>query len=274
MKTAMKTEVYSVGGVKGEELELPVHFVEPVRKDLIKRAVLAVQSTRYQPKGADPYAGTRQGNATPKRRKKFGGTYGHGISRVRRKRLWRRGIRFYWVAAFVSNAVKGRKAFPPKVEKEIIERINRKEKRKAIRSAIAATVVPSFVKERGHDVSKLRKLPVVVEDKFENLKKTKEIMDALYKIGLKSELERCSAKKIRAGRGKMRGRKYIRKIGPVLVLSRECSALRAARNIPGVDVIDVHNLNAEILAPGTQAGRLSVWTKSAIETLDKERLFF
>ena len=45
--------------------------------------------------------------------------------------------------------------------------------------------------------------------------------------------------------------------------------VKATKNIPGVDVVDVKNLNAEILSPGAHGIRLTIWTKSAIEALDK-----
>ena len=78
-------------GKKKAELNLPIQFAEDIRSDLIKRGVLSVQSHQYQPYATDPRAGTRQGRAWSKRRRKYGTTYGHGISRVRRKALWRRG---------------------------------------------------------------------------------------------------------------------------------------------------------------------------------------
>lgn len=250
-----KADIYSVAGEKIGTVELPKQFDEPIRQDLIKRAVFAIQSHNYQAYGSDPLAGTRQGKATPKRRQKFGTTYGYGISRVKRKRFWRRGERFGWQAAFVASAVKGRKAFPPKAEKVLAEKINKKERRKAICSAIAAAK------------------SLIIEDKFEGLKKSKEVVTVLNKIGLKKELQRTKQKKVRAGRGTMRGRRYKRKVGPLIVASKKCSLLKSAKNLPGVNVTEVKTLNVELLAPGTKPGRTTIWTKAAIEKLAKERLF-
>ena len=42
---------------------------------------------------------------------------------------------------------------------------------------------------------------------------------------------------------------------------------KAARNHPGVEVVVVDNLNAELLAPGTHPGRLTMYTTSALEKL-------
>jgi len=269
----MKTNVMSVDGKKKTEIELPIQFSEPVRLDLIKRAVLASQSKQYQPYGADPRAGTKQGDATPKRRRKYRTTYGSGMSRIKRKTMWHRGTRFARMGAFVANAVGGRKAFPPIAEKIIIEKINKKENRKAIRSALAATSVRELVEARNHQVADIKSLPLVVEDKLEDLKKTKEVKDALVKLGLKTELDRVTQKKVRAGRGTTRGRKYSTKKGPLIVVGKSCALEKSAKNLPGADIVQVKNLNAELLAPGTHAGRLTVFTKSSLELMQKEGMF-
>ena len=250
-----KADVYSLKGLKVGSIALPSQFEEEVRADLIKRAVLASQSHNYQPYGANPMAGKRQGYHTSKRRRAFKTTYGFGISRVRRKHLWRRGGRFGWVAAFVANAVGGRKAFPPQADKNLASKINKKERRKAVRSAIAASN------------------SIIIEDKIESLAKTKEVMQVLEKVKLQDELKRSKVKKIRAGKGTKGGIKYRRKKGPLLVVSNDCNLLRSARNLAGVDAVEVKNLNVELLAPGTNPGRTTVWSKGSVETLSKEGLF-
>ena len=252
----MKADTYSITGAKKAQVNLPSQFQESIRADLIKRAVLAQQSHNYQPYGSDPNAGTRQGFATPKRRKRYGTTYGHGISRIKRKYSWSRGLRFAWVGAFVAGAVGGRKAFPPQVNKVIAEKINKKERRKSIRSAIAATADKTLVEKRNHQIKEVKAIPIIVEDKLETLKKAKDIKNTLIKLGLSKELARISQRKVRSGRGTTRGRKYKVKTGPLLVVGKkDCDAVKAARNLLGVDVTEVSNLNAELLAPGTQAGR-------------------
>lgn len=62
----------------------------------------------------------------------------------------------------------------------------------------------------------------------------------------------------------MRGRKYKKKKGPLLVVTKP---LKSARNLPGVDVVTVNNLGPEHLAPGTHPGRFVIWTKSAVQKL-------
>ena len=130
-----------------------------------------------------------------------------------------------------------------------------------------------IVEKRGHKVEKVKELPIVVSDKIEDVKKTKDIEKILSSLGLDEELERVKKKKVRAGKGKMRGRKYKSKVGPLIVVSGKCDLQKSARNIPGVEVRVVSRLNAEALAPGTDYGRLTLWSKSAIEQMKEKQLF-
>ncbi|MEM2954579.1 MAG: 50S ribosomal protein L4 [Candidatus Nanoarchaeia archaeon] len=267
----MKVPMYSLDGEIISQIELPKQFYEEIRDDLIKRAALSVLSKTHQPYGTDPLAGKRQGKAWPKRRRKFGTTYGKGISRVARKRLWRRGAQIGWVGARGAQTVKGIKAFPPKVNKIFEEEINKKENKKAIRSALAACA--NLEKVGAKHKIKLTAVPIVVEDKIEEVNKTREIYKILKNLGLKDELKRIKEKKIRPGKGKMRGRKYKTKAGPLIIVSKPCKLELSARNLVGVDVCQINFLNAALLAPGAQAGRLTIWSKAALEKLEKEKLF-
>ena len=248
--------------------KLPAVFAESIRPDLIKRAVLAIQSNKRQPYGADPMAGKRHSTKNSKRRRAYRGTYGMGGSRVPRKILNRRGRRLYYVGAFMPGTVGGRRAHPPKAEKIWEQKINTKERRKAIRSALAATMVSEQVKQRGHVVPEA--YPFIIENSIKDIKTTSELKKVLEKLGFKDELARCENRTIRAGKGKMRGRKYVTKTGPLLVVSEKCDLFKAASNLPGVEVALVNELNAESLAPGTYAGRLTLFTEDAIEKLQSE----
>ena len=267
----MKLPVLSITGQKIGEQELPEQFHEPVREDLIQRAVLALQTKRRNRYGAKPTAGKRQVTEISRRRRKYKTSYGRGISRVPRKILSRSGTQFNWEAAFAPGTRKGRRAHPPKSEKNLVERINRKENKKAIRSAISASVIKNLVNERGHKVPDA--YPFIIEDKLESLKKTAEVKAALEKLNLNDELNRCSKIKIRAGKGKMRNRKYVRKKGPLIVVSKPCSVVKACSNMPGIDVTNIQSLNAEHLAPGCSPGRLTIWTQSAINELKEKNMF-
>lgn len=266
----MKADLLDIEGKKIKSLELPIQFEEEIRPDLIKKAVLAIQSHKRQIYGALPKAGQRASAVLSRRRRKFRTSYGHGISRVPRKALWHRGRQFGWVGAFAPGMVGGRRAHPPKSTKIFDQRINIKERRKAIRSALSATVIKELVAEHGHI---FKDLPIIIDSKFENLSKTKEVEDILRKIGLNEEIERISLRRVRAGKGKIRGRKYDTKKGPLIVVSNKCNLIKSAKNIQGIDICLVNDLNTELLAPGAKPGRLTLFTDKAIERLDKEKLF-
>jgi len=265
----MKSSIVGIDGKKGKEISLPRQFTEDFRPDLIKKAVLVMQSHNIQSFGTDPGAGKRQSSFITKRRKAYKTTYGRGQSRTPRKVLSRRGMNFYYVGAFAPNTVGGRVSHPPKGQKIWDLKINVQERRKAIRSAIAATMNPLLVKRRGHTTESL-----VIESKIEDLKKAKDVEDVLRKIGLGNELLRVAVTKIRAGKGKGRGRPYRKKKGPLFVVSKKCALLQAAGNLAGIDICAVKDLNIVLLAPGTDAGRLTIWSDKALEVMEKEHLFY
>ncbi len=267
----MKAPLYSLEGIIIGEVELPSVFSEEIRPDLIKRAVLSIQSARRQPYGSMKGAG-RQYTAEyigMRRLPVFRRTI--NVGRARLPRTKDRGEILFGRVANVPQAVGGPRAHPPKVEKVWLEKINKKEKRKATRSAIAATAVPDLVKMRGHVIDEVKHIPLIVEDKLEEIKTTKELKEVLKKLGVWPDIERAMEKtRRRAGKGKRRGRaKKVPK--SVLIVVRENKGIyQAARNLPGVDVIEVRNLNAELLAPGAKMGRLTLWTKSAIDYLGEK----
>src|SRR3989344_5625733 len=268
---AMKAAILDSTNNKIGEIKLPSQFEEEYRPDLIHRAVLAIQSHKRQGYAASETAGKRASAKLSRRRRDYRGSYGIGISRVPRKIMSRRGMRMNWVGTFAPGTVGGRRAHPPKSEKIWDKKINIKERRKAIRSALAATLDKNLVMLRNHKIPDI--YPIIIEDKFENISKTKEIIEIFEKLGLKKELSRLEVKKIRSGRGKNRGRKYRIKKGPLLIVSKKCKLTDAAKNIQGVDVSTINQINVELLAPGSKAGRLTIYTQGAIEKLAKENLF-
>ena len=248
----ISAKVFDLKGKEVSQVNLPQIFNTPTRPDVIKRAVVTIQSHKYQPQGRDPMAGKR--NTAESRHA------GLGISRV--PRLKERGQR----AAFAPGTVGGRSAHPPRSEKNIKKKLPKKEMNLALRSAVAATGSKETVAARGHIVDDVPDFPLVVVDDIQSLKKTKDIEEALVSLGVWSDVFRVKeSRKIRAGKGKMRGRKMKQAVGPLLVIANNDGVAEAARNIPGVDVTSVENLNAELLAPGTHPGRLTLWTSSAFE---------
>ncbi|MDR0913492.1 MAG: 50S ribosomal protein L4 [Methanobrevibacter sp.] len=249
----MKVNVYSMEGEVVEEIELPEIFNEEFRPDLIKRAVISSQTARIQPWGTDPMAGKRTSA------KSWGS--GRGSAMVPR-------IKNGSKAAFIPMAVGGRRAHPPRPAKIHKEKINVKERRFAIRSAVAATTNSQIVANRGHKIENVPQFPLIIEDSFCEIKKTKDTREVFEKLGLGDDLLRAkNSRKIRSGKGKLRGRKYRTSKGPLIVIGEDNGISKAVRNHPGVDVVKVENLNAELLAPGTNPGRLTLFTKSAIEKI-------
>lgn len=263
----MKADIYNTQGNKSGSIELPEQFNEQIRVDLIQRAFLAIRANKRQPYGTYEHAGERVSAKLSRRRRDFKTSYGKAMSRVSRKTIWRRGSQFGWVSAFSPGTYKGRKANAPRSAKIHKEKINVKENRKAIRSALSAVVNEQYVKSHGH---LFKFLPIVIDNDIYNIKKTKDLHKFLIKLGLENELERIKNKKIRAGQGSNRGRKYRIKKGPLFVVSKKSNVLNS---IQGVDYVLVNNINVELLAPGGIPGRLTLFTKDAIEYLKERKLF-
>jgi large subunit ribosomal protein L4e len=254
---ARKTvKVFNLEGKSTRKIELPPVFATPLRPDVIKRAVLAIQSSRFQPQGRDPMAGKRTSAESR----------GTGFAMARIPRLKGQSGR----AAFAPGTVGGRQSHPPVSEKRIVKRIPKKEKRLALLSAIAATASKEVVAARGHSVVDVLEIPLVVTNDLEALKKTREVEETLIRLGVLSDIYRVEgSRKVRAGKGKSRGRKMKQSVGPLIVVAEDKGIMEAARNIPGVNVARVSSLNAEMLAPGTHPGRLTIWTDSALERLNE-----
>ncbi|MFP4627223.1 MAG: 50S ribosomal protein L4 [Natronomonas sp.] len=243
----MNATVYDLDGDDAGELELPDVFETTYRSDLVRRAVLAAQANRTQDAGTDEYAGLR----TPA--ESFGS--GRGLAHVPRQN---------GRAREVPQAVSGRAAHPPKTETDRGLDINDKERKLATRSAIAATADADLVSERGHAFDDDLELPLVVSNEFETLVKTADAVDVLESLGVYDDVRRAeNGKSVRSGRGTTRGRKYQQPKSLLVVTSEEPSL--AARNLAGVDVSTAANVDTEDLAPGTHAGRLTLWTEAAIE---------
>jgi large subunit ribosomal protein L4e len=255
MPTKKTADIYDLQGKPTAKTTLPTVFATPLRPDVIKRAVLAIQSHKRQPQGRNLMAGKR---TTAESR----GT-GQGISRV--PRIKGGSGR----AAFAPSTVGGRQPQPPTSAKKISKQIPKKETRLALQSAIAATASKETVAQRGHAIEAVPQIPLVVTDQIQGLTQTKQVTEALASLGVLPDIQRVKASKnIRAGKGKRRGRKTKQATGPLIVIAENKGLAEAASNIPGVQVAKVNDLNPEMLAPGTHPGRLTLWTNSALERLD------
>ncbi|KAK4264204.1 hypothetical protein QN277_025413 [Acacia crassicarpa] len=173
-------------------------------------------------------------------------------------------------AAFGNMCRGGRMFAPTKIWRRWHRRVNVTQKRHAVVSAIAASAVTSLVLARGHRIESVPEIPLVVGDSAEGVEKTKDAIKVLKQIGAFPDAEKAKdSHAIRPGKGKMRNRRYISRKGPLIVYGTEgAKAVKAFRNIPGVEVANVERLNLLKLAPGGHLGRFVIWTKSAFEKLD------
>jgi large subunit ribosomal protein L4e len=249
-------------GLDGSEIgsiPLPRFFSGPLRPDLVRRVYVALLSHSFQPKGAWVGSGHKYSVES------WGP--GYGIARI--ARIKAEGTGKARGGGFVSSAVGGRPTHPPTPEKKIHKRVNEKEKRAALLSALAFTASPEHVRRRGHTIPQEATLPIVVSDDLESIKRAAELSRILERIGLGPELERCEAVKIRPGKGKMRGRRRKGRRGPLIVVARDDGVSRAARNHPGVDTVLAKDLSVLHLAPGGHPGRLTIFTVGALSELER-----
>jgi len=248
----MQTNVYTVKGEVSEKADVPEVFLTGYRPDIIKKAVLAAAANKRQPYGSKPDAGMRHSVSTWGK--------GRGVSRVQRLKSGKR-------ATQSPNNVTGRRAHPPRPERIWDQKVNKKELKIARCSALAATASSECVKERGHRFDDNVSFPIVVADEFQSVSTTSEVSEFFDAIGIGYDVERAKdGRKIRAGRGTMRNRKYRTPVSVLVVVSeRDLPIFKGASNLPGVQVESVDTLNTGILAPGGDAGRLTVYTKSAFQ---------
>lgn len=249
----LQVHLYDVKGKIAGTVELPVVFTADVRPDLIRRAVTAFGANRRQPYGAAPRAGMRHSV-------RWAGK-GQGRSRVPR-------IRGTMIGAQAPGTVGGRAAHPPVVARIWAKKVNEKERRKARAAALAAIHDAHLVAARGHRFSTKTTVPVVVQDAVEEIETVSEAVEFLEAVGVYDDVVRAKdGTHVRAGRGKMRGRRYRRPRGPLLVVRDTNKARQGFGNLPGVEIVTPAGLNAEVLAPGGDPGRLTIFSAGALEAL-------
>ncbi|MCX8195707.1 MAG: 50S ribosomal protein L4 [Acidilobaceae archaeon] len=254
LRPPISVPIYNVKGEKVSSVELPLPFRFPIREDLIRRVFLSEFTMRLQPKGRDPMAGKRTSAES------LG--IGYGLARVPREKGSRR-------AAFIGFAVGGMAVFPPRVEARIHERVNKKEKLLGTMSALAATSVVELVKRRGH-VFSAEALPVVVDSsELGSITKARQAVELLQALGLYEDVERARERiRWRAGKGKMRGRRYKEPKGPLVIIEDHRSpAALAFRNLAGVDVVTPRMVSVLHLAPGGVPGRLALISSGSLQML-------
>ncbi len=266
-------EVYEIDVEMGKKVSLPESFSTTIRTDLVKLAVASARANRRQAYGSNAHVGKRKPMSGMKHSVEWWGK-GRGVSRIMRRTGQRRG-------AQNPHTLGGRRAHGPKVEKDWSRKLNRNERRLARNSALAATTDIEMVSSRGHRFAdEISTLPIILGDYSENGKKidieafnlsggTRKVSAIFEALGLGDDLRRASdGRKIRAGKATMRGRVHKTPKSVLLVVANKDGLAKAARNLPGVDVVAAKDLSAEHLAPGGDLGRLTVFTKAAVEALN------
>jgi large subunit ribosomal protein L4e len=251
--------VLDLEGKPTKEVAIPSAFSRPLRPDIVIRAFWILRSHGLQSYGRDPEAGekTSAESGWP--------PTGRGISRIPRVKGER--SRRAGQAAGVASVVGGRLPHPPRSEKAIYNKINKKERKLALETAIAFTADSSAVAWRGHRIGSLA-LPLVVTDDIEGVSKTSELHSFFEKVGLSDELKRLyDGVKRRSGKPRMRGRAYKERIGPLIVVTNDRGVGRAAEAIPGVKVVRADSISVLDLAPAGVAGRLTFWTESSLDAI-------
>jgi len=171
--------------------------------------------------------------------------------------------------AFGNMCRGGRMFAPTKTWRRWHRPINQKQRRYAVCSALAASAIPSLLMARGHKVDNVPEVPVVCTNAIESLTKTKAAVALLKRLNAYDDVEKCqTSKKIRAGKGKMRNRRYTMRRGPLVIYNEDHGIKQAFRNLPGVELISVDRLNLLKLAPGSHLGRFCIWSQGAFEKLD------
>lgn len=262
----MKANILNINGEKTKEIELPKFFSEPIREDLIFK-VLETKLSK-QPYSPSPVAG-KQYSASgiiQHRRHVWKTGYGFGISRVPRKIISRHGTRFNWIGANIPGTVGGFRAHPPKILSMInTKKINKKEEKIALISALSATANEKRVSEKYERLNekKIKNLPIIIDGKITSLK-TKETISSLKKILGELFDVALQKRKIRSGKGKLRGRKYKKNAGILMIVGKS-----EKMKISGIDVKKADNVSVLDLAKGGP-GRLTIYTENAIKDLDEK----
>lgn len=260
MGATVQIKVLDLEGKEVDEIGVPNLFRLPVREDLIWRAFVAMDSHRRSVQGRDPLAGERTTAETSNP------PTGRGISRIPRvkgEHYSKSGM-----AGGVASIVHGRLPFPPRSEKVIKRELNKKERRLALAHAIAASADPKLVSKRGHSFKS--KLPIIVSDDLERLSKVRDLKKLFAAIGSEKEFDRVSrrTKKVKARYARLKRNAT----GPLIVVSDAGLLSGVLKSVSGFSVVKSSDISVLDLAPGSSAGRLTIWSKSGLSSLPKHLL--
>jgi len=243
-----------------QHVTLPAVMTAPIRPDVVHSVHTRMAKNRRQPYAVSRYAG-HQSSAE---------SWGTGRAVARIPRVPGGGTHRAGQGAFGNMCRGGRMFAPTKTWRKWHVRINVNERRYATCSALAASAIPALVMARGHRVEQIPEIPLVIDNKsIDNIDKTSRAVVLLKALGAYEDVEKVKdSRKIRAGKGKARNRRYVQKRGPLVIYNEKGPLVKAFRNLPGVELCAVTRLNLLQLAPGGHLGRFVIWTKDAFERLD------
>jgi len=238
---------------------MPAVFLAPIRPDIVQFVHTNMRKNARQAYAVSDPAGMQHSAHS-------WGT-GRAVSRI--PRVSGGGTSRAGQAAFGNMCRSGRMFNPTRTWRKWHRKINTNQKRYAVASALAASALPSLVLARGHRVSEVAEIPLVVDEATQSLQRTKQAIAALQAVGAYEDvLKAKDSKKLRRGKGKMRNRRHVQRVGPLVVYAEDNGIVQAMRNLPGVELAHVDRLNLLQLAPGGHMGRFIVWTKPAFERLN------
>src|SRR5215213_1951622 len=254
----MKAKVIALDGKESGEIELPAVFDTPYRPEVIHKAYVNLLSHSYQRQGRYPAAGEMVSAESR--------NTGLGIARLARARG--EGFPRAGQAAGVAGVRHGRVAHPPESWKMIYKKINHKEKQLGLCSAIAVTAKKEMVQRRGHKLGNEVKLPIVVSNDIESIAKTKDLKNALIRLGLGDDLARASlVRKARSGTARRRGRSARSGTSALIVVGNDSKLVTLSESIPGINIKHAKELSILDLVPGSKPIRLTIYSQSAIDYL-------
>lgn len=244
---------------KDGTLTMPHVLMSPLRPDLVRYIHMNMSKNKRQPISVGGKVGYETAAAS----------WGTGRAVARIPRAPGGGTHRAGQGTF-GNMCRGGGMFnPTKTWRRWHRCVNVTEKRHAVATALSASSLVPLVMARGHRIGALAELPLVISDGVESYTKTKQAMNLLNSIGCAEEMKRITdSKGLRAGKGKMRNRRYVMRKGPLFVYNEDNGIVRAMRNIPGVETASVNRLNLLKLAPGGQFGRFVIYTAGAFKKLN------
>jgi len=241
------------------EVRLPGVFSAPLRPDVVSFVHDNLSKNSRQAHGINFFAGMKHSSLS-------WGT-GRAVARIPRIRASGTGRANQGANGNMCRA--GRMAFPLRTWRRWHRKVNLRQRRHALAAAIASSAVTPLVLARGHRVMEGPQLPLVFGNDINNVSRTKEVVAFLTRYGVQADIDRViSGKALRAGKGKMRNRRFKTRRGPLFIGDESSGALRRAmKNVQGVDFINVQRLNIKHLAPGGHLGRFCIFTESAFKAL-------